>query len=165
MPTSTLEGIESIRVIRADGNLKVSSAPDVHHAPIQASIPAEITRIGGVAEVIVRANAVIAIPSGVTIEVEEPGGNLEVSDLATPIAVKRVRGNLDAHRIGSIAIREAVSGNVSINGANSIEGYKVRGSLTVESAHDVTFSHVAGHFQCRNIDGAVAVTYEEHTPE
>lgn len=157
MTASTLEGIESIRVIRADGNLKVSSGPDVHHATIEASIPAEIARHQGVAEVIVRANATIALPAGVTIEVEELGGNLEVSDLPTPIVVKRVRGNLDARRIGSIAIREAVSGNVSIKGANSIEGYKARGSLTVDSAHNVTFSHVAGHFECRGVDGEVAI--------
>src|SRR6266852_4474113 len=120
MTTSTLEGIESIRIIRADGNLKVSSGPDVHHATIDASIPAEITRIAGVAEVIVRANATIAVPAGVTVEVEELAGNLDLSDLTTPIAVKRVRGNLDARRIGSIAIREAVNGNVRIKGANSI---------------------------------------------
>ncbi|HYR78463.1 MAG TPA: hypothetical protein VEO55_00570, partial [Candidatus Dormibacteraeota bacterium] len=157
MHTSTLEGIESIRVIRADGNLKVSSGPDVQHATIEASTAPEIIRNAGVAEVIVRANATIAIPAGVTVEVEDLGGNLDLSDLATPIVVKRVRGNLDARRIGSIAIREAVSGNVSIKGANSIEGYKVRGSLTVDSAHNVTFSHVAGHFECRAIEGEVAI--------
>jgi hypothetical protein len=157
MPTSTLEGIESIRVIRADGNLNVSSGPDVPHATIEASIPAEITRNQGVAEVIVHANATIAIPAGVTVEVEDLGGNLEVSDVATPLVVKRVRGNLDARRIGSITIREAVNGNVAIKGANSIEGNKVRGSLTVDSAHNVTFSHVSGHFECRNVEGEVAI--------
>ena len=88
MPTSTLEGIESIRIIRADGNLKVSSGPDVPHATIDASIPAEITRNQGVAEVIVRANATIAIPAGVTVEVEDLGGNLDLSDVATPLVVK-----------------------------------------------------------------------------
>ncbi len=157
MPTSTLEGIESIRVIRADGNLKVNSGPDVPQATIDASLAAEITRNAGVAEVIVRADATIAVPSGVTVEIEELGGHLEVSDLTTPLVVKRVRGNLDARRIGSIAIREAVNGNVSIKGANSIEGNKVRGSLTVDSAHNVTFSHVAGHFECRNVEGEVAI--------
>jgi DUF4097 and DUF4098 domain-containing protein YvlB len=157
MATSTLEGIESIRVMRADGNLKVSGAPDVQHATIEASVLPEITRIAGVAEVVVRANATIIVPAGVTVEVEELAGNLEVSDLATPIVVKRVRGNLDARRIGTIAIRESVGGNVSIKEANSVEGYKVRGSLAVESARSVTFSHVAGHFDCRSVDGEVAI--------
>ncbi|HSU90721.1 MAG TPA: hypothetical protein VLI44_04685 [Sporolactobacillaceae bacterium] len=157
MHTSTLDGIESIRIIRADGNLKVSSGPDVQHATIEASTAPEIIRNAGVAEVVVRSNATIAIPAGVTVEVEELGGSLDLSDLATPIVVKRVRGNLDARRIGSIAIREAVGGNVSIKGANSIEGYKVRGSLTVDSARNVTFSHVAGHFECRAIEGEVAI--------
>jgi hypothetical protein len=157
MPTSTLEGIESIRIIRVDGNLKVSSGPDVSHATIEASNPAEITRNAGVAEVIVRANATITVPAGVTVEVEELGGNLDLADLTTPLVVKKVRGNLDARRIGSISIREAVNGNVAIKGANSIEGYKVRGSLTVDSAHNLTFSHVAGHFECRAIEGEVAI--------
>src|SRR5882757_8961449 len=133
MHTSTLDGIESIRIIRADGNLKVISGPDVQHATIEASTAPEIIRNAGAAEVIVRANATLAIPAGVAVEIEELGGNLDLSDLATPIVVKRVRGNLDARRIGSIAMREAVSGNVSIKGANSIEGYKVRGSLQFSS--------------------------------
>jgi hypothetical protein len=157
MAISTLEGVESIRVMRADGNLKVSGAPDVQHATIEAGNPVEITRDAGVAEVIVRANATITVPAGVTVEVEELAGNLEVSDLATPIVVKRVRGNLDARHIGTIAIRESVGGNVSIKEANSVEGYKVRGSLAVESARSVTFSHVAGHFDCRGVDGEVAI--------
>jgi hypothetical protein len=155
--TSTLDGIESIRIIRADGNLKVISGPDVQHATIEASTVPEIIRNAGAAEVIVRANATLAIPAGVAVEIEEVGGNLDLSELATPIVVKRVRGNLDARRIGSIAIREAVSGNVSIKGANSIEGYKVRGSLTVDSARNVTFSHVAGHLECRAVEGEVAI--------
>src|SRR5713101_2507347 len=157
MATSTLEGIESIRVIRADGTLKVVGASDAHQATIEASVPAEVTPNAGVAEVIVRANATITVPAGITVEVEEVAGNLEVSDLATPLVVKRVRGNLDARRIGTIAIRETVSGNVSIREANSIEGDQVRGSLTIESARAVTFSHVAGHFDCRGVEGEVAI--------
>ena len=50
-----------------------------------------------------------------------------------------------------------MNGNVAIKGANSIEGNKVRGSLTVDSAHNVTFSHVSGHFECRNVEGEVAI--------
>jgi len=157
MALTTLEGIESIRVTRADGNLKVIGSADTKHATIEASVAPEITRNGGAAEVSVRSNATITVPAGVTVEIEDLAGNLEISDLATPIVVKRVRGNLGALRIGTIAIREAVGGNVSIKEANSIDGDKVRGSLTVASAHSVTFREVAGHFECGDIEGEVAI--------
>src|SRR5258708_29712521 len=114
MATSALEGIESIRVIRADGNLKVSGSPNLQHATIEAGSAPEINRNAGVAEVVVRANATITVPASVAVEVQEVAGNLEVSDLATPIVVKRVHGNLDAARIGTISIRETVSGKVTI---------------------------------------------------
>ena len=157
MAISTLEGIESVRVIRAAGNLKVSGSPDAQLVTIDASVAPEITRNAGVAEVSIRANATITVPAGVTVEVEDLAGNLEVSDLATPFVVIRVRGNLDARQIGTIAIREPVGGAVSINGAASIDGDKVRGSLTVESARSITFSEVAGHFDCRGVEGEVAI--------
>ena len=157
MATTTLEGIESIHVLRAAGNLKVCGATDIQHAIIEASVAPEIARNAGVAEVTLRANATITVPTGVTVAVEDLAGNLEVSDLATPFVVMRVRGNLDAHHVGTIAIREPVGGGVTIKDAASIDGDKVRGSLTVESARSVTFSEVAGHFECRDIEGEVAI--------
>jgi hypothetical protein len=157
MATTTIEGIESIRVLRAAGNLKVVGAADAHQVAIDASVSPEITRNAGVAEVTLRSNATITVPAGVTVEIEDLAGNLEISDLATPLIVKRVRGNIDAHRIGTIAIREPVGGNTSITEANSIDGDQVRGALTVASAHSVTFSEVAGHFECRDVAGEVAI--------
>ena len=102
-------------------------------------------------------SATIAVPAGVTVEVEDIAGNLDLTDLATPFAVKRVRGNLHARRIGAISIRDTVSGNVSIRQAGSVEGLKVRGALEVESARAITFSLVAGGFDCRSIEGEVAI--------
>jgi hypothetical protein len=157
MATTTLEGIESIRVTRAAGNLKVIGAADAHHVTIEASVAPEITRNAGVAEVSVRSNATITLPAGVTIQIDDLAGNLEVSDLTAPLVVIRVRGNLDARRIGTIAIREPVGGNLSIKEAASIDGDQVRGSLTVDSARSVTFSEVAGHFECRSVAGEVAI--------
>src|SRR5258708_4348205 len=157
MPTSTLEGIETIRVLRADGNLKISGKADSQHATIDASATPHIARTAGLAELIVRANATITVPPGVTVEIEEVAGNLEISDLATPLIVKRVHGNLDAARIGTITIHETISGSGTIKEASSVEGEKVRGSLAVESARSVTFTHVAGHFDCRAIEGEVAI--------
>ena len=104
-----------------------------------------------------RDNASIAVPAGVTVEVEDLAGNLDVADLATPFVVTRVRGNLHAHRVGAISMRDTVSGNVSIKQAGAVDGLKVRGALSVESAGAITFSHVAGGFDCRAIDGEVAI--------
>ena len=156
MAITTLEGVESIRILRAAGNLKISGA-NRSAVEIDTNTAPELARDAGVAEMTLRGNATIAVPAGVTVEVEDLAGDLNVSDLATPFAVKRVRGNLHARRIGAISIRDTVSGNVSIKEAGSVEGLKVRGALSVESAHAVTFSLVAGEFDCRAIDGEVAI--------
>jgi hypothetical protein len=158
MAITTLEGVESIHVLRAAGNLKITGVgPDGSAVEIDTNTAPQLTRDAGVAEVTLRDNATIAVPAGVTVEVEDLAGNLDVSDLATPFVVKRVRGNLHARRLGAISIRDTVSGNVSIKEAGSVEGLKVRGALSVESAHAVTFSLVAGEFDCRAIDGEVAI--------
>jgi hypothetical protein len=157
MAVSTLEGVESIRVIRATGNLKVTGADANHSAvEIDSGVAPQVMRDAGVAEVTLRDNAVIAVPAGVTVEVEDLAGNLEVSDLATPFVIRRVRGNLNARRVGAISIREPVGGNVSINQAGSVDGLKA-GALTVESAGAITFGRVAGELDCRNIEGEVAI--------
>ena len=104
-----------------------------------------------------RDNASIAVPAGVTVEVEDLAGNLDVADLATPFVVTRVRGNLHARHIGAISMRDTVGGNVYIKEAGAIDGLKVRGALSVESAGAITFSHVAGELDCRSIDGEVAI--------
>src|SRR5271168_1465942 len=156
MAISTLEGVESVRVLRASGNLKIAGT-DRPAVEIDTGIAPRVTINAGVAEVTLRDNATIAVPAGVTVEVEDLAGNLDVSDLATPIAVTRVRGNLHARRIGAISIRDTVSGNVTIKEAGAVEGLKVRGALSVESASTITFSHVTGELDCRAIEGEVAI--------
>ena len=143
MAISTIDGVESIRILRAAGNLKISGG-DRAAIEIDSGVAPRVTTNAGVAEVTLRDNAVITVPAGVTVEVEDLAGNLDVSDLATPFVVTRVRGNLHARRIGAISMRDTVSGNVSIKQAGAVDGVKVRGALTVESAGAITFSHVAG---------------------
>ncbi len=158
MAILTLPGVESIRVLRAAGNLKVSgSGLQRSLVEIDTNTAPELTRNAGVAEVTLRDNATITVPAGVTVEIEDLAGNLDVSDLATPFVVKRVRGNLHARHLGAISIRDTVSGNVSIEEAGSVEGLQVRGALSVESALAISFSLVAGEFDCRAIDGEVAI--------
>jgi hypothetical protein len=156
MAISTIDGIESIRILRAAGNLKITGT-ERSAIEIDSGVAPRVTTNAGVAEVTLRDNASLAVPAGVTVEVEDLAGNLEVSNLATPFAVTRVRGNLHARHIGAISMRDTVSGNVSIKEAGAIDGLKIRGALSVESAGAITFSHVAGEFDCRAIDGEVAI--------
>src|SRR5258708_8945661 len=156
MAISTLDGVESIRILRAAGNLKISGG-DRPSIEIDSGTAPRVTTNAGVAEVTLRDNATVAVPAGVTVEVEDLAGNLDVSDLATPFVVTRVRGNLHARRIGAISMRDIVSGNVSIKVAGAVDGLKVRGALSVESSGAITFSHVAGELDCRAIDGEVAI--------
>jgi hypothetical protein len=156
MAISTIDGVESIRILRASGNLKIAGT-DRPAIEIDSGVAPRVTTNAGVAEVTLRDNASIAVPAGVTVEVEDLAGNLDVSNLATPFAVTRVRGNLHARRIGAISMRDTVSGNVSIKEAGAVDGLKIRGGLSVESAGAITFSHIAGAFDCRAIDGEVAI--------
>ena len=156
MAISTLEGVESVRVIRAAGNLKIIGT-DRSAVEIDSNTAPRVDTSAGVAEVTLRDNATIAVPRGVTVEVEDVAGNLDVAELATPFVVKRVRGNLHARRIGAISMLDTVSGNVTIKEAGAVDGLKVRGALTVEAAGAITFGHVAGGLDCRTIEGEVAI--------
>ena len=156
MAISTLEGVESVRVIRAAGNLKITGT-DRAAVEIDSNTAPRVDTNAGVAEVTLRDNATIAVPKGVTVEVEDVAGNLDVAELATPFVVKRVRGNLHARRMGAISMLDTVSGNVTIKEAGAVDGLKVRGALTVEAAGAITFGHVAGGLDCRTIDGEVAI--------
>ncbi len=156
MAISTIDGVESIRILRAGGNLKITGS-DRAAIEIDSGVEPRVTTNAGAAEVTLRDNAVITVPAGVTVEVEDLAGNLDLSDLATPFIVTRVRGNLHARRIGAISMRDTVSGNVTIKEAGAVDGVKVRGAFSVESAGAITFSHVAGELDCRAIDGEVAI--------
>src|ERR1700685_1768077 len=156
MAISTLDGVESIHILRAAGNLKIIGT-DRPVIEIDSGTAPRININAGVAEIALRDNASVAVPAGVTVEIDDLAGNLEVADLATPLVVTRVRGNLRAQRIGAISMRDTVSGNVTIRQAGAVDGVKVRGGLSVESAGAITFSHVAGEFDCRAIDGEVAI--------
>ncbi len=100
MAVSTVEGIESIRIVRAAGNLKITGAEaPAATVEIDSGTTPRVTINAGVAEVSLRDNATIAVPAGVTVEVEDVAGNFDISDLAAPLVVTRVRGNLHARRI------------------------------------------------------------------
>ncbi len=66
MAITTLEGVESIRILRAAGNLKISGA-DRSAVEIDTNTAPQLTRDAGVAEVTLRDNATVAVPAGVTV--------------------------------------------------------------------------------------------------
>ena len=88
MAISTLDGVESIRILRAAGNLKIIGT-DRPVIEIDSGTAPRVAINAGVAEVTLRDNATLAIPAGVTVEVEDLAGNLDLSDLATPFVVTR----------------------------------------------------------------------------
>jgi hypothetical protein len=157
MNATNLEGVESIRIIRADGNLQISAADGP--AEIRSSVEPSISCSGGVAEVTVRSNAEVMVPAGVTLEVIHCAGNLDAEDLATPLALGRVAGNFRARRMGAISVREKISGNATIRQAGAVDGERVSGTLSIDEARSISFASVAGELRARAIDGDVAVEH------
>src|SRR5260370_8062248 len=90
MAISTIDGVESIRILRAAGNLKISGG-DHPAIEIDSGVAPRVTTNAGVAEVTLPDNASIAVPAGVTLELEDLAGNLAVPALATPFAATRPR--------------------------------------------------------------------------
>jgi hypothetical protein len=105
---------------------------------------------------LISGNAEIEIAAGVALEVFECAGNLDVEDYQAPLSLGRVRGNLRARRMGSLAIRGEIGGNLAIEDARSIEGEQVNGNLRIETARSVKFRRVSGNADCRAIEGEVS---------
>jgi hypothetical protein len=159
VPETIIDGVESVRVTRVAGNLKLRGAEpaESRQVTIDASDTPQVTRNGDVAEVSIRTNATISIPKGVAIDVEHVGGNLDASDFAAPLFLTEVRGNFHARRIGTVTVRDSVAGNFSLKESDAVEGRKVGGSLNVESSRSISLSRVAGEFYCRGIEGEIAI--------
>jgi hypothetical protein len=150
-----LEGVESIRIIRADGNLRIGATDGA--AEIRASVEPSISREAGVAEVTVRSNAEVRVPAGVTLEVVHCDGNLDAEDLAAPLVLGRVGGNLRARRMGAISVREKVSSNATIRQAGAVDGERICGTLSIDEVRSVSLASVAGELHARAVEGDVAV--------
>ncbi|HVN27178.1 MAG TPA: hypothetical protein VMT64_01755, partial [Candidatus Binataceae bacterium] len=151
-----LSDVEAIRVLRAAGNLRVRGV-GAGETIFQCDIEPQIRRVENRAEVLLTSNATIEVASGVAFEVLECAGNLDIEDITTPLSLGRVRGNLRARRIGSIAIRGEVAGNASLDDAHAIEGEQVSGNLRVEGARSVKFREVGGNADCGTIENDVAI--------
>ncbi len=124
MIETSLEGVESIRVIRAAGNLKLARS-DSSAISIDCDVYPEVRRSAGTAELSLMSNAEVRVPANVAVEVVDCSGNLDVKDVSAPLSLGRIGGNLDARGVGSVAIRSSVHGNLEIAGAQALECDKV----------------------------------------
>jgi hypothetical protein len=155
MDNIRLNDAETIRVMRAGGNLRVRGITS-GDTLLECDAEPQIRRVGNRAELLISGNATIEVAPGVAFEILECAGNLDIEDISAPLSLGRVRGNLRARRIGSIAIRGEVSGNMSLDEAHALEGEQVNGNLRVDGAHSIKFRLVAGNADCGTVEGAVS---------
>jgi hypothetical protein len=155
MDNIRLNDVETIRVMRAGGNLRVRGVTS-GDTLIQCDSEPQIRRLENRAEILLASNATLEVAPGVAFEILECAGNLDIEDLSAPLSIGGVRGNLRARRIGSIAIRGEVAGNLTLDDAHALEGEQVNGNLRVEGAHSIEFRNVAGNADCGTIEGEVS---------
>jgi len=151
MSEVTLEGIELLRIVRADGNLTVSGAK-TGPVEIDSSPEARVNRDGACAEVSLVSNAGIRVPAGVTVEISECSGQLDLEDLNTPTTLGRVHGNLRVRRMGALTIRDRIDGNARVEGAGAVQGGDIAGNLRIERVQSVVLGKVAGNFEVKEIE-------------
>lgn len=154
MDETTLSGIEALRVMRSQGNLRargVASGP----VTIRSEAEPQVRKLDDRAEVLITGDAEIEIPPGVSAEILDCGGNLEIEDYEGPLSLGRVRGNFRGRRLGSVAIRGEVDGEVRIENARAIDGEQVNGNVRVETARAVRFGRIAGNAEFYDIAGEV----------
>ncbi len=128
-----LDGVESIRIISAHGNLRVTRASEPP-ATVLCSVETRVNREGSRAEITLRSNAELRIPAGVALEILDCHGNLDIEDVAAPIVLGRVGGNLRTRRTGAIVIRERIGGNATVETSGGFECEQVSGSLSIDHA-------------------------------
>jgi hypothetical protein len=155
MNSIRLEGIESLKIIRVGGNLRVAGGgTDVE---IAADDDPEISREAATATVRIRSNASITVGPGIAIEADEVGGNLDATGLATPLVIGRVRGNLTASQLGAIDA-DQVGGNVNVARASAVRIGTVHGNAEcVDVTGDVTIEKVGGASRMTRIGGSISL--------
>jgi len=155
MDNIRLNDVEALRVVRAGGNLRIRGVTS-GDTILQCDSEPQIRRVENRAEILLPGNATIELAPGVALEILECAGNLDVEDISAPLSLGRVRGNLRARRVGSMAIRGEVAGNFSLDDAHALEGEQVNGNLRVEGARSIKFRCVAGNADCGTVEGEVS---------
>src|ERR1700680_1824690 len=131
-----LDGIESLRIMRAAGNLTIVGV-EAFPVRISADHEPDVRRTGHAGEVYFDGNAELGLPPGVAVEVVECAGHLEVEEFTGHLTLNRVAGHFSASKVGAIAIRGNIEGRCYIESAGAIAGRCVKGDLFVEAAQSV----------------------------
>ena len=152
MDNFRLADVEAVRVMRVGGNLRVRGVTS-GDTTLQCNPEPQIRRVDNRCEVLIAGNATLEVASGVAVEILECAGNLDVEDITAPLSLGRVRGNLRARRLGSIAIRGEVGGNMTLEEAQALEAEHVNGNLRVEGARSIKVRSVSGNADCGTIEG------------
>jgi len=149
-----LGDVEAIRIMRVGGNLRVRGIT-TGETTLECDSEPQLRRLDNGCEVMISGNATVELAAGNTLEILECAGNLDVEDIATPLSLGRVRGNLRARRMGAIVIRGEVAGNLTIEDGQAFEAEQISGNLRVEGARSIKVRTVAGNVDCGTIEGEV----------
>lgn len=155
MKETRIEGVESLRILRARGNLQIIAGSEA--VEIRSGTPPSINRAGAAVEVEFHSNAAVAVPAGVAVEVTHCSGNLDAQDLSAPLAIERVSGNFHARHLGAISVRDRISGSATMRQVGSVDGQRVAGLLSIDEARSVSFDSVGGDLRARTVEADVAV--------
>lgn len=156
MSEVVLEGIESLRIVRADSHVTIRGA---HPGPMRIECSGEVavSRDGAKADISLPAHAELRMPSSVAIEVSECSGNLEIEDIAAPIIVGRIAASLRARSIAAVTVRDRIGGSCRIEDGGAMSGGEIAGSLLIESVRSATLGKIGGNVEAKSLEGDLSV--------
>ena len=98
----------------------------------------------------------LVVPSGATVSVEEVSGNLIIKGLAGAAEIGRVYGDAALSETGPARF-EAVHGDLSAHGAQSLSGGDVHGEVRARQTGGLGLRAVYGDFSARSVSGPVSL--------
>lgn len=151
MIRTTLEAVEALRVMRCEGGLVIKGT-SAENAVASSEAEPRIRHNASVLEIYVPSAVELEVPPGVALEALDCAGNVTVRDFDGPLVLGRIRGNLKAERIGSLALRGEVDGDVAVTAAGTVETGEVNGSVRVSAALSLRATHVLKDVECRSVE-------------
>lgn len=173
MIEAILKGVESIRVMRADANLRITGCAEKTVA--RSDRPPTISQDAAVAEVSFEATAELTVRPGVIVEVKDCSGNLEIDHVVTPLKIDAVGGNLSVESVSGVvvglaggnlecrnvdgdALLERVGGSARFSSVGGkVFARFVGGKLSLREVGEVAGEAVGGKLKVTDVAGKVAV--------
>jgi len=120
---------------------------------IDAPQLATLVEENGHVYVTVNSACLLEVPEKSSIEIERGMGSVLIENIANPISVEKVLGNLVLIDVGKAEVGK-VGGNFSVRkAAGAIRVEKVAGSLTIDDVHSLECEKVGGNCILRNVHG------------